>query len=237
VGIFSAVRARIKNVMEQQTLSPTRARRGSRLLVWRGLATAFSVGAGLLLSSSAWSQGAAPLTERLLLCGGCHNPDGNSLIAENPKLAGMHPSYLKRQLADFKAGKRKSATMGAIIAMVDESEFGALATYFSEQKPKPVAAVDAKTVAAGKEIFDDGITASAVPACSGCHNEDGSGTDKYPRVTGQHMAYVVQQLLNLKSGERDNDERGVMRAVAKRLTEAQIKAVAQYIATLQDSEK
>lgn len=223
--------------MEQQTLSPMRARCGSRLLAWRGLATVCSVGASLLLSTGAWAQGAVPLNERLLLCGGCHNPDGNSTIAENPKLAGMHPSYLKRQLADFKAGRRKSATMGAIVGMVDEKEFSALATYFSEQKPKPVAAVDAKTVAAGKEIFDDGITASAVPACSGCHNEDGSGTDKYPRVTGQHAAYVVQQLTNLKSGERDNDERGVMRAVAKRLTPAQIESVAQYIATLQESEK
>jgi cytochrome c553 len=92
-------------------------------------------------------------------------------------------------------------------------------------------------VAAGKEIYDDGITASAVPACSGCHNEDGSGSDKYPRLAGQHSAYVVLQLLNLKSGERDNDERGVMRAVAKRMNEAQILSVAKYIATLQESEK
>jgi cytochrome c553 len=43
--------------------------------------------------------------------------------------------------------------------------------------------------------------------------------------------------MNLKSGERDNDERGVMRAVAKRMNEAQIVSVAKYIATLQESEK
>ena len=140
-------------------------------------------------------------------------------------------------MRDLKVGKRKSATMSAIMGMVDAKEFAALASHFSEQKPKKVPRVDASTVAAGKEIYDDGITASAVPSCSGCHNEDGSGSDKYPRLAGQHSAYVVLQLLNLKSGERDNDERGVMRAVARRMNEAEILSVAKYIATLQESEK
>ena len=183
------------------------------------------------------AQAMPPLAERLTLCAGCHNLDGNSSIPENPNLAGLHADYLARQMHDLKVGKRKSATMSAIMGMVDAKEFAALATHFSEQKPKKAAHVDASTVAAGKEIYDDGITASAVPACSGCHNEDGSGSDKYPRLAGQHSAYVVLQLINLKSGERDNDERGVMRAVARRMNEAQILSVAKYIATLQESEK
>ena len=191
----------------------------------------------LMSPSVTWAQGVPPLAERLPLCAGCHNLDGNSTIPENPNLAGLHVEYLERQMRDLKAGKRKSATMAAIMGMVDAKEFAALASHFSEQKPKKVPRVDASTVAAGKEIYDDGITASAVPACSGCHNEDGSGSEKYPRLAGQHSAYVVQQLMNLKSGERDNDERGVMRAVAKRMSEAQIVSVAKYIATLQESEK
>ena len=191
----------------------------------------------LISTSVTWAQGVPPLAERLTLCAGCHNLDGNSSIPENPNLAGLHPDYLERQMRDLKVGKRKSATMAAIMGMVDAKEFAALANHFSEQKPKKLTRVDASTVAAGKEIYDDGITASAVPACSGCHNEDGSGSDKYPRLAGQHSAYVVLQLLNLKSGERDNDERGVMRAVARRMNEAQILSVAKYIATLQESEK
>lgn len=193
--------------------------------------------AGLTLGQQALAQAATPLAERLALCAGCHNADGNSTIPENPNLAGLDAAYIKRQLNDFKAGKRKSATMGAIVGMIDAKEFAALAEFFSEQKPKPPPKGDEAKLAYGKEIYNEGITASAVPSCSGCHNEDGSGTDKYPRLSGQHMIYVVQQLKGFKSGERDNDERGVMRAVAKRLTDAQIQSVAQYIAILKDGEK
>ncbi len=190
-----------------------------------------------LLGSNGWAQGIPPLSERLLLCGGCHNQDGNSSIPENPNLARIEAAYLARQMNDLKAGKRKSAIMTGILAMVDAKEFPALAKHFSEQKPRTVAKADSKTVESGKEIYDEGISAVAVPACSGCHNEDGSGTEKYPRLAGQHSVYVVQQLMNFKSGERDNDDRGVMRAVAKRMSEAQMRAVAQYIATLQEGEK
>jgi cytochrome c553 len=201
-----------------------------------GLAgAAFSLFA--LIGSTAWAQAETPLAVRLALCGGCHNQDGNSIIPENPNLAALDTVYLVRQMTDLKSGKRKSAIMNGIMGMVDAKEFDQLAKHFSEQKPKQAIKVAAKTVEAGKEIYEDGISSVAVPACSGCHNEDGSGTDKYPRLTGQQSVYVTQQLLKFKSGERDNDDRGVMRAVAKRMSEAQMHSVAQYIATLQEGEK
>jgi cytochrome c553 len=180
--------------------------------------------------------GPQSLEERLLLCGGCHNPDGNSIIPENPKLSGMHVKYLARQLEDFKSGDRASPIMSTIIPMVDESEFKALAAYFSEQKRAPGATDKPELAAQGKQIYDEGIIGSAVPACSGCHNEDGSGTNKYPKITGQHPAYVVSQLMNFKSGERKNDPKAVMQTVAKRMSEQEIQAVAEYIVTLKEAE-
>jgi cytochrome c553 len=185
---------------------------------------------------SPMAQG-TPLAERLQLCSGCHNLDGNSVIPENPKLSGLDTEYIIRQLNDFKSGSRKSPVMGSIIPMVQEKEFEALAAYFHKQKPSQGAAVDAKLAAQGKEIYDEGIVGSAVPACSGCHNEDGSGTDKYPRIAGQHSAYLVQQLLSFKSGERANDSKAVMRAVAKRMNEKEIRAVAEYVVTLKGAEE
>jgi cytochrome c553 len=92
---------------------------------------------GMLFMSAGVQADPAPLEERLLLCGGCHNPDGNSVIPENPKLAGLNAKYLQRQLEDFKAAKRTNPIMDTIIPMVDESEFKALAKYFSEQKRLP----------------------------------------------------------------------------------------------------
>lgn len=192
---------------------------------------------GLLLSPLVAHAQAVPLAERLQLCAGCHNPDGNSTIPENPNLSGLDVDYIVRQLQDFKSGSRKSPVMSSIIPMVDEKEFPALAEFFSKQKPKPGGMVDPKLAAQGKEIYDEGIVGSAVPACSGCHNDDGSGTDKYPRIAGQHSAYVIQQLLRFKSGERANDVKAVMRAVAKRMNEKEISAVAEYVVTLKEAQE
>jgi cytochrome c553 len=183
------------------------------------------------------AQGAIPpLEERLQLCGGCHNPDGNSIIPENPKLAGLDAKYIARQLADFKAGKRESPIMSTIIPMVDEKEFKALADYFSKQKRLTGVSDKPELVAQGKQIFEEGVLGTAVPACSGCHGEDGSGTDKFPRLNGQNPPYIVNQLLNFKNRVRNNDPKAVMQAVAKRLTEQEISAVAEYVTTLKEAE-
>ncbi|MBI5005654.1 MAG: cytochrome c4 [Nitrosomonadales bacterium] len=211
-----------------------------------------------MLAMPAVQADPAPLEERLQLCGGCHNPDGNSVIAENPKLAGLNAKYLQRQLEDFKAGKRKNAIMDSIIPMVEESEFKALAKYFSEQKRlpgslavvEPVAAdpsapaaagalseqAKAELIAKGQQIYMEGVMASAVPACGGCHGEDGTGNDKFPYIGSQNNVYVVNQLTNFKTGARDNDPKGVMRAVAKRMTDEEITAVAEFIQTLKEAQ-
>jgi cytochrome c553 len=192
---------------------------------------------GLLLPPASAQAQAVPLQERLQLCAGCHSADGNSVIPENPNLSALDAEYIVRQLQDFKSGRRKSPVMSGIVPMVDETEFVALAEFFSKQKNKPNGKSDPKLAAQGKEIYDEGIVGSAVPACSGCHNDDGSGTEKYPRIAGQHSAYVVQQLLSFKNGERANDIKAVMRAVAKRMNEKEIRAVAEYVVTLKGAEQ
>lgn len=195
-----------------------------------------TLGAALLVSLGAASEARADkkerLKEKLQLCAGCHGPDGNSVIPQNPRLAGLHEEYLEQQMADFKSGARKSVVMAAIASTLDDKSIDDLADYFSEQKPAKGPPVDAKLAAQGKAIYDEGIAGNAVPACSGCHNDDGSGTDKYPRLAGQHPAYVADQMLRFKSGERANDAKSVMRAVAKRMNENEIKAVSEYVATL-----
>ncbi len=183
------------------------------------------------LSAALFVQ-AAPSEERLALCAGCHGPGGVSQIPENPHLAGLQPRYFIQQMKDFKSGKRASPTMAPIIAMIQESEFEALATYFREQKPAAPGKGNPALLAQGKEIYFEGILATAVPACSGCHNEDGAGTNRYPRIAGQQSTYIVQQMLGYKTGSRDNDDRGVMRAVAQRMTEQEIRAVAEFILTM-----
>jgi cytochrome c553 len=189
---------------------------------------------GCALLGTGFGALAAPPDLHLQLCAACHGPGGNSVLPDNPKLAGMDTDYLMRQLADFKSGKRKSPIMGQIVATLDKDSLRPVAEYYSEQKPVPGAASDAALAAKGKLIFTDGIVASAVPDCSSCHGADGGGDAKYPRLAGQHAAYAEKQLLAFKSGERNNDAKGVMAAVAQRMNEAEIRAVAQYLAGLKE---
>lgn len=193
---------------------------------------------GALLGAPAGVLGAT-LEEHLLLCGACHGPTGNSTIAENPVLAGADADYLSRQLADFKSGRRSSPVMNQIMLTLDPDSLQGVVEFFANQKREALPAadevpIDAGQAARGRIIFEEGVVASAVPDCASCHGSDGIGDAKYPRLAGQHAVYVVNQLKAFKSGERANDLKGVMSAVARRLAEDEISAVAQFVSTLKE---
>ena len=189
----------------------------------------------LLLSPAAQAQMPAP--EKLQLCASCHGVNGQSSAAETPHLAGLQTSYFIRQMEDFRKGRRKSAVMQAVMSGLDDKDVALLATYFREQKPPEPGKGHPSSLRQGKDIFMEGIVANAVPSCAGCHKDDGTGTNRYPRLAGQQPTYLVQQMLNYKSGARDNDDRGLMRAVAQRMTEAEIRAVAEFIVTMKGDEE
>jgi cytochrome c553 len=174
---------------------------------------------------------ARPLAESV--CAACHGVDGNSPIPVNPSLAGQHPGYLYKQLADFKAGRRKNAAMNAIVANLSNDDLRDLAAYFAAQKPMTGAAKDRALVAAGQRLYRGGNSEAGVPACSGCHSPDGAGIPaQYPRLAGQHGDYTVAQLQSFRNGDRDNDPNAMMRVIASRLSDKDMAAVAQYITGL-----
>jgi cytochrome c553 len=172
------------------------------------------------------------------VCAACHAADGNSAAAANPKIAGQFPEYLYKQLVDFKpqAGKkpaRESAIMMPMVANLSEADMKNLAAYYAGQKLKPAAAVDKDLAALGQKIWRGGIAASGVPACAGCHGPNGAGIPaQFPRLSGQFAEYIVAQLKGFKEGARGNDPNGMMRGVAARMTEREIRAVAEYAAGL-----
>ncbi|MDD5295981.1 MAG: c-type cytochrome [Rhodocyclaceae bacterium] len=189
---------------------------------------------GLLLAFSlALAPGLARAEAQQLaatVCAACHGPDGNSVAPTFPKLAGQFPAYLERQLADFKSGKRKSDIMTPIAASLGPEDMKGLATYFSAMKTSPGKVEDKDLAAAGEKLYTEGNPDSAVPACVSCHKEKGSGDKRYPRLAGQNQAYLIQQLMDLKSGVRTNDKMKLMQPVAGRLTEQEMKAAAEYLA-------
>jgi cytochrome c553 len=189
-----------------------------------------------LLLGTALGAGAAPTEFHLQLCMACHGPNGNSTIPEYPKLAGADAEYLAREISHFKSGKRKNVIMSQIVLTIDDPSVEELAEYFSEQKRSPGTVTNPALVEAGKEIFTKGITATGVPACATCHGNEGLGDAKYPRLAAQHTDYEVIQLRAFRSGERANDAKGVMGDVARRLTDDNILAVVQYLASLKPEE-
>lgn len=164
------------------------------------------------------------------VCAACHGADGNSTDPQYPKLAGMDQEYLMRQLKAFAAGKRRDDTMAGIIAGIDPADFSTLAAYYGKRKPTPGKVQDPQLAAKGKTVYDDGNTDSGVPACAGCHQPDGKGNARFPRLAGQHQAYVLKQLADYKSGRRATDP--LMTTVGKRLTTDEAQALAEYIAGL-----
>jgi len=98
---------------------------------------------------------------------------------------------------------------------------------------KPGAAKDKDLVAQGQKIYKGGNASSGVPACAACHGPAGAGIPvQFPRLGGQHADYVLAQLKTFRSGERANDGGKMMRTIAAKMTDQEMKAVAEYIAGL-----
>lgn len=169
------------------------------------------------------------------VCFACHGADGNGITPPNPdypKLAAKQPEYLLKQLKDFKAGKRKNDIMAGIVASLSPDDMASLALHFAAQKNKPGMVNSPELLDFGKKFYADGNPDLGVPACAGCHQPDGGGTSAYPHLAGQHAGYVYQQLKRFASGERDNDRGLVMQSLALRMTEQEMKAVSEYVASL-----
>lgn len=167
------------------------------------------------------------------ICAACHGADGKSPLPMNPSLAGQDPEYLFKQLNEFKSGSRNNAVMMGMVAGLSAEDMRNLAAYYSAQKPGESAAKDKDLVAQGRKLFRGGNLATGVAACAGCHSPNGAGIpSQYPRLAGQHPEYVATQLKAFRAGERANDANNMMRAVAARLTDKEIAAVAEYLSGL-----
>lgn len=191
---------------------------------------AAAVASAALLAGPAMAEDAKTLAGTV--CVACHGDNGNSVIPQFPKIAGLPEDYIVKQLRDFTTGRRKSDIMAPIVAQLKPEDIAPLAAYYAAQKTSPGRSDNKKAADLGKLLFHDGNEDSGVPACVGCHQIGGVGHATYPRLGGQHQDYVKQQLKNFASGDRSNDVSRFMRTAAKRMTDEEITAVAEYLAGL-----
>lgn len=182
------------------------------------------------------SAGAADLTRAVEIVEGkcfiCHGTEGESSSPVFPRLAGQHAGYVERQLADYKSGKRRNDTMQSMVADLTPDDMRLLGMYFESKPARSHPVADLELAQVGRFVYNRGNPFSGVAACADCHGAAGHGTDKLPRLGGQHAQYVENQLKAFSKRERSNDN-AVMHTIASKLTELELKAVAAYISGLQ----
>ncbi|NTV72254.1 MAG: cytochrome c4 [Azonexaceae bacterium] len=172
------------------------------------------------------------------ICVACHGADGNSPASANPNLAGQVEEYIVKQLKNFKPvgdkpPVRNNPIMAGMAAPLSDDDIKNVAAWFASQKQKPAAAKDEKQIALGQKIWRQGDFKKGVPACAGCHGPAGAGLPaQYPRLAGQFQEYTEAQLKAFRVEERANDPEKMMRMIAAKLSDAEIKAVAEYAAGL-----
>lgn len=170
-------------------------------------------------------------SRNIMACVGCHGAAGNSTIAQNPRLSAQHAEYLAKQLHDFKTPQRNNPVMSPIAKAMTDEDIKNVAAYLDRQASKPNAAKNKDTIEMGKKIYRAGIADKKVPACAACHGASGGGMPaQFARLAGQHQDYTVAQLTSFRAGTRKNSAQ--MTTIAKRMSDEEIQAVADYVAGL-----
>ena len=202
----------------------------------RIVAPALLVGATLAAASAVSAQDRPPATDQAAqkvaasICSSCHGPMGVSISPLFPRLAGQQEIYLVAQLRAFKAKTRGEADahdyMWGMATLLDDAIITGLAHYYSVQKPGPGIPGDAKLIARGELLYVKGDPEHNVVACATCHGDAAQGASIFPRLAGQHAAYVLRQLDVIQKQFRDSP---VMHGVIKDLDSNAMKAVAEYV--------
>ncbi len=165
------------------------------------------------------------------VCAACHGETGNSMLPNNPHIAGQNFKYLFRQMQLIRDGERPAPLMIGQLDNKTDQDLMDLAAYYESQAPKRDVAADAD-LELGERIYRAGILDKGVAACAACHGPSGAGNAPagFPRIAGQESEYFINQMTAYREGQRLTDEYlgGVMRQIAIGLTDGEIAAVANY---------
>lgn len=174
------------------------------------------------------------LKKHLIYCSGCHGNEGVSVGNVIPNLAGQHASYIIKELHDYATGEtRKNENMTQALKNLPASDYAKVAEFYASQ-PIPQGQTPQKYVKLGEQLYRGGDPSRQITACIACHGPRGygNGPAKFPVLSGQKPEYTLQQLQNFKSHQRKNDLNGIMRNIAEKLTEKDMKALAHYCSGL-----
>ena len=170
------------------------------------------------------------------VCVACHQADGTGMAVPNgepwPALAGLDAGYLFKQLQDFKAGKRRNASMEPFAQMLSEEQMRNVAAYYASLAPRTGTLSQSRDelLAHGEKLALRGDWDRYVIACVSCHGPGNAGVGSdFPRLAGQHPEYIKAQLVAYRDGIRTNDPINLMSSIAQRMNDHDIDAVSAWL--------
>lgn len=172
------------------------------------------------------------------LCLACHQADGSGMNVPDgqswPRLAGLNAQYMEKQLHDFQNGSRSSVLMKPFADMLDDKQKRDVSAYYAGLPATAAAGgegVAEEVLALGERLALRGDWERYIVPCRSCHGPDNLGAgEHFPALAGQHAGYIADQLRAWQSGDRKNDPQHLMLAIAERLDENDILAVAAWLA-------
>lgn len=190
-----------------------------------GISSVLAEGMGAAVAVQGTTGGAPP-------CIACHGTQGEGNAANgSPRLAGLPASYLRAQMSAFADGQRENPVMAPIARLLSADEAQAVSLYFAGL-PAPNLP-DRAPVAAGPGalLALDGRWSAKLPPCVACHGPGGIGVGaSFPPLAGQPAQYLAAQLEAWQQSKRQPGPLGLMQAVARRLSPADIVAVSRWFA-------
>lgn len=183
------------------------------------------------------AAGTPSINSKIAMCVGCHGIKGYQAsfpeVYKVPMISGQSAKYIAAALTAYKNGERKHPTMRAIATTLGEADINEIAAYYeasakADQTPMPEK-LDKQPDAQVAALMQKA-------ACASCHGPNLSKPvdPSYPRIAGQHPDYLFMALKAYKSDKNPSIGRsnGVMGAIAKQFSQAELKALARYVGSL-----
>ena len=171
------------------------------------------------------------------MCIGCHGIKGYQAsfpeVYKVPMISGQSAKYIVSSLNAYKKGERKHPSMRGISETLTDQDMADLAAYYS-----------ASGVVAGKELpakparepSTDVQALLGKANCTSCHGANFSKPidPSYPKLAGQHADYlfVALKAYKVENNAKVGRNNAIMAGMAKQYTNAELKAMANYISSL-----
>jgi cytochrome c553 len=170
-------------------------------------------------------------------CIGCHGIKGYQAsfpeVYRVPMISGQGAKYISNALLAYQKGERKHPTMMAVAAPLTEQDMADLGAYYSQHGKVEGATLPDK---AGVEPSAAVAALLTKGACVSCHGANFAKPidPSYPKIAGQHADYLT---VALKAYKTENNAKvgranGVMGGIAKQFSNAEMKELAKYVASL-----